>query len=64
MPKAAREEVVGKGGKQQGGGGGEDSSGGAGGGGNSRGIRFADSPAVSQGRIQWGEDVGRRVGKR
>ncbi|KAK4693053.1 sodium/hydrogen antiporter, partial [Lecanoromycetidae sp. Uapishka_2] len=22
------------------------------------GIRFADSPAVSQGRIQWGEDVG------
>ncbi|MCJ1375178.1 hypothetical protein MMC20_006412 [Loxospora ochrophaea] len=24
------------------------------------GIRFADSPAVSQGRVQWGEDVGRR----
>lgn len=24
------------------------------------GIRFADSPAVSQGRIQWGEDVGRK----
>lgn len=28
----------------------------------SPGIRFADSPAVSQGRIQWGEGVGR--GKR
>ncbi len=24
------------------------------------GIRFADTPAVSQGRVQWGEDVGRR----
>lgn len=24
------------------------------------GIRFADSPAVSQGRVQWGEDVGRK----
>ncbi|MCJ1474861.1 hypothetical protein MMC13_003521 [Lambiella insularis] len=24
------------------------------------GIRFADSPAVSQGRVQWSEDVGRR----
>ena len=24
------------------------------------GIRFADSPATSQGRVQWGEDVGRR----
>lgn len=24
------------------------------------GIRFADAPAVSQGRVQWGEDVGRR----
>lgn len=29
----------------------------------SPGIRFADSPAVSQGRIQWGEDVGRGNGK-
>ncbi|KAL9127890.1 MAG: hypothetical protein Q9217_003326 [Psora testacea] len=27
------------------------------------GIRFADSPAVSQGRIQWGDSVGRK-GKR
>lgn len=27
------------------------------------GIRFADSPAVSQGRVQWGDDVGKR-GKR
>lgn len=27
------------------------------------GIRFADSPAVSQGRVQWGEDVGKK-GKR
>ena len=27
------------------------------------GVRFADSPAVSQGRVQWGEDVGRK-GKR
>lgn len=27
------------------------------------GIRFADSPAVSQGRVQWGADVGKR-GKR
>lgn len=27
------------------------------------GIRFADSPAVSQGRVQWGNDVGKR-GKR
>ncbi|MCJ1274939.1 hypothetical protein MMC21_002738 [Puttea exsequens] len=34
------------------------------GGAGRRGIRFADSPAVSQGRIQWGEDVGRRVGKK
>lgn len=24
------------------------------------GIRFADSPAVSQGRIQWGDDVGKK----
>ncbi|SLM36408.1 na h antiporter nha1 [Lasallia pustulata] len=24
------------------------------------GIRFADTPAVSQGRVQWGEDVGKR----
>ena len=24
------------------------------------GIRFADSPAVSQGRVQWGDDVGKR----
>ncbi|KAI4132408.1 MAG: hypothetical protein LQ347_002606 [Umbilicaria vellea] len=24
------------------------------------GIRFADTPAVSQGRVQWGDDVGRR----
>lgn len=24
------------------------------------GIRFADSPAVSQGRVQWSEDVGKR----
>lgn len=24
------------------------------------GIRFADSPAVSYGRVQWGEDVGRK----
>ena len=28
------------------------------------GIRFADSPAVSQGRVQWGEDVGKRKEKR
>ena len=27
------------------------------------GIRFADSPAMSQGRIQWGEDVGKGNGK-
>ena len=27
------------------------------------GIRFADSPAVSQGRVQWGDDVGKK-GKR
>ena len=27
------------------------------------GIRFADSPAVSQGRVQWGEGVGRRAKK-
>jgi len=33
---------------------------GGGAGGGARGIRFADSPAVSQGRIQWGEDVGRK----
>ncbi|MCJ1454483.1 hypothetical protein MMC28_004836 [Mycoblastus sanguinarius] len=26
----------------------------------SPGIRFADSPAVSQGRIQWGDDVGKK----
>ena len=25
------------------------------------GIRFADSPAVSQGRVQWGEGVGKKV---
>ncbi|MCJ1298960.1 hypothetical protein MMC08_001751 [Hypocenomyce scalaris] len=24
------------------------------------GIRFAETPAISQGRVQWGEDVGRR----
>ena len=29
----------------------------------SPGIRFADSPAVSQGRIQWGEDVRKGNGK-
>ncbi len=29
-----------------------------------RGIRFADSPAVSQGRVQWGDDVGRKVGRK
>ena len=29
----------------------------------SPGIRFADSPAVSQGRIQWGEDVRKGHGK-
>ena len=27
------------------------------------GVRFADSPAISQGRVQWGEDVGKK-GKR
>ena len=27
------------------------------------GVRFADSPAVSQGRVQWGDDVGKK-GKR
>ncbi|MCJ1363808.1 hypothetical protein MMC16_002917 [Acarospora aff. strigata] len=27
------------------------------------GVRFADTPAVSQGRVQWGEDVG-RLGRR
>lgn len=26
------------------------------------GVRFADSPAVSQGRVQWGEGVGKKVG--
>ncbi|MCJ1461966.1 hypothetical protein MMC07_000566 [Pseudocyphellaria aurata] len=26
------------------------------------GIRFADSPAVSQGRVQWGEGVGKKAG--
>lgn len=26
------------------------------------GIRFADSPAASQGRVQWGEGVGKKVG--
>ena len=41
-------------------------AGGAGGGAGGRstgrapGIRFADTPAVSQGRVQWGEDVGRK----
>lgn len=29
-----------------------------------RGIRFADSPAVSQGRVQWGDDVGKKVGRK
>lgn len=28
--------------------------------GRTPGIRFADTPAVSQGRVQWSEDVGRR----
>lgn len=28
------------------------------------GIRFADSPAVSQGRVQWGDDVGKKKGKK
>ena len=27
------------------------------------GVRFADSPAISQGRVQWGDDVGKK-GKR
>lgn len=27
------------------------------------GIRFADTPASSQGRVQWGEGVGKKVGK-
>lgn len=26
------------------------------------GVRFADSPAVSQGRVQWGEGVGKKIG--
>lgn len=26
------------------------------------GVRFADSPAVSQGRVQWGEGVGKKAG--
>ena len=28
------------------------------------GVRFADSPAVSVGRVQWGEDVGKKKGRR
>lgn len=29
-----------------------------------RGIRFADSPAVSLGRVQWGDEVGRKGGRK
>jgi len=29
-----------------------------------RGVRFADSPAVSQGRVQWGDDVGKKIGRK
>ena len=28
------------------------------------GVRFVDSPAVSVGRVQWGEDVGKKKGRR
>ena len=36
---------------------------GSGGGERRLGIRFADAPASSQGRVQWGEGVGRRRGR-
>ncbi|MCJ1486172.1 Superoxide dismutase [Mn], mitochondrial [Schaereria dolodes] len=74
MPKGDHhpvEEPVGRG-QQRGAGDGSASGGGAGNGnggeggngngnrGRAPGIRFAETPAVSQGRVQWVEDVGKR----